>query len=183
MDEKGRGQVTGHYAGPISRLASFAVDVGVIWAVFLLIAASARFVADLFLGGDFELTDVWQWIGGAAFLMWAFVYLWLSLALAGRTGGMGLLGLRAVERDGTPLSGKSALVRTLVFPFSVLFFGLGFLGMLFSPERRTLHDAAAGSAVVYDWGDRPADMPAPMTKWVDRHSSPDEQAAEPSSED
>jgi uncharacterized RDD family membrane protein YckC len=183
VDEKGRGQVTGHYAGPISRLASFAVDVGVIWGVFLLIAASVRFVADLFLGSDFEVTDAWQWIGGAAFLMWAFVYLWLGLVLAGRTGGMALIGLRAVERDGTPLSGKSALVRTLVFPFSFLFFGLGFLGMLFSPERRTLHDAAAGSAVVYDWGDRPADMPAPMTKWVDRHSSPDEQAAEPSSED
>jgi uncharacterized RDD family membrane protein YckC len=183
VDEKGRGQVTGHYAGPVSRLAAFAVDLAVIWGVFLLIGASARFVAELFLGSDFELTDGWQWIGGAAFLMWFFLYLWLTLAFAGRTWGMTLLGLRVVEREGETLSGKSALVRTLVFPFSFLFFGLGFLGIFISPERRTLHDAAASSAVVYDWGDRPADMTAPLTKWVNRHSSPDEQAAGPSSED
>jgi hypothetical protein len=36
-------------------------------------------------------------------------------------------------------------------------------------ERRALHDVLAGSAVVYDWGDRPAEMPAPITRWFARH--------------
>jgi uncharacterized RDD family membrane protein YckC len=39
--------------------------------------------------------------------------------------------------------------------------------MLVSPERRTLHDAAARTAVVYDWGDRPADIPAPLAAWIE----------------
>ena len=26
----------------------------------------------------------------------------------------------------------------------------------------------AGTAVVYDWGDRPAKLPAPMTRWLER---------------
>jgi uncharacterized RDD family membrane protein YckC len=177
VDEKGRGQVTGHYAGAVSRLAAFAVDLAVIWGAFVLIGASLRLVADLFLGSDFRFTEEWQWIGGGVLLVWGFLYLWLTVALAGRTWGMTLLGLRVVNREGSPLSGKNALVRTLVFPFSFLFFGLGFLGIFISPERRALHDAAASSAVVYDWGDRPADMPAPLTKWVDTHSEPDQAVA------
>jgi uncharacterized RDD family membrane protein YckC len=177
VDDKGRGQVTGHYAGAVSRLAAFAVDLAVIWGAFVLIGASLRFVADLFLGSDFRFTEEWQWIGGGVLLVWGFLYLWLTVALAGRTWGMTLLGLRVVNREGSPLSGKNALVRTLVFPFSFLFFGLGFLGIFISPERRALHDAAASSAVVYDWGDRPADMPAPLTKWVDTHSEPDQAVA------
>jgi hypothetical protein len=36
-----------------------------------------------------------------------------------------------------------------------------------------MHDAAAGTVVVYDWGDRPAEMNAPLTKWVNRHSDDD----------
>ncbi len=58
-------------------------------------------------------------------------------------------------------------------PISVFFFGLGLIGLFFSPQRRTLHDAAAGSVVVYDWGDRPAEMPAPVTTWVNRHLADD----------
>jgi hypothetical protein len=37
-----------------------------------------------------------------------------------------------------------------------------------------MHDAAAGSVVVYDWGDRPAEMSAPLTRWVSRHAEEQE---------
>jgi uncharacterized RDD family membrane protein YckC len=93
-----------------------------------------------------------------------------GLAFVGRTVGMSVLGLRVVTRQGDTLSGRQSIVRTLVFPISFLIFGLGFLGILFSPERRSLHDAAAGSVVVYDWGDRPAEMPSPITKWIARRT-------------
>jgi hypothetical protein len=75
-----------------------------------------------------------------------------------------------VNRQGTTITGRQALVRTLVFPLSFLAFGLGFVGIFISPTRRTLHDAAAGTVVVYDWGDRPAEMSAPLTRWVNQHA-------------
>jgi uncharacterized RDD family membrane protein YckC len=33
-------------------------------------------------------------------------------------------------------------------------------------NRRALHDLIAGTAVVYDWGDRPAQMPAPLSSFI-----------------
>ena len=93
----------------------------------------------------------------------------IGLALAGRTVGMAIIGLMVLTRDGATITGRQALVRALVFPFSFVIFGLGFLGIITSPERRAMHDGAAGTVVVYDWGDRPAEMPAPLTSWVNRH--------------
>ena len=101
-------------------------------------------------------------------MLWVYSYFAFSLAIAARTIGKGVVGLRVVARDGSPMHGRQGLVRTLVEPFSFLFLGLGCLVMLISPERRTLHDAAAKTAVVYDWGDRPADIPAPLTNWIER---------------
>jgi uncharacterized RDD family membrane protein YckC len=170
VDEDGRAQVSGHYAGPISRLLAFLVDLFLVWTGFVLGAVGVAFVLGIFLQADLDAS--WRRsVAGAIFLtLWAFIYLWTSLALAGRTPGMGIIGLSVVTREGEPISGRQAFVRTIVFPFSFLFFGIGFLGIFISPERRALHDAAAGDAVVYDWGDRHAEMPAPLTQWLNRHS-------------
>ncbi len=172
---KGRGYVTGHYAGPLSRLGAFLLDAVIMWVSFLLTVAGITFVADFFIKGDIALTATLGLIGLVALAAWVFLYLSVTLAIAGRTPGMGLVGIRVVDRRGAPLSGRSALARTLVLSVSFLVLGLGFLGVFTSPERRTLHDAAAGSVVVYDWGDRPAEMPAPLTRWIARHA--DEQEA------
>ncbi len=170
VDEDGRAQVSGHYAGPISRLMAFIVYLFLVWTGFVLGAVGLAFVLGLFL--QVELDASWRRsVAGAIFLaLWAFTYLWTSLALAGRTPGMGIIGLSVVTREGGPISGRQAFIRTIVFPFSFLLFGLGFLGIFISPERRALHDAAAGDAVVYDWGDRHAEMPAPLTQWLNRHA-------------
>ena len=52
--------------------------------------------------------------------------------------------------------------------FIVLLFGVGALMALVDRRRRALQDVAARSAVVYDWGDRPAALPAPLTQYLDR---------------
>ena len=41
---------------------------------------------------------------------------------------MALLGVRVVRDDGTAVSGRRAVVRTLAVPLSFLFLGLGFAG-------------------------------------------------------
>ena len=47
-------------------------------------------------------------------------------------------------------------VRTLAFPLSVLFLGIGPLMIVEQREHRSLHDLIAKTCVVYDWGDRSA---------------------------
>jgi hypothetical protein len=37
-------------------------------------------------------------------------------------------------------------------------------------QRRALHDFAAGDMVLYHWGDRPAELPPPLTDWVRRRT-------------
>ena len=61
--------------------------------------------------------------------------------------------------------------RVLVLPISLASFGLGLVGIVIGKERRALHDVAAGTVVVYDWGDRPAEMPAPLTRWLNRQGT------------
>ena len=166
----GRGQVTGHYAGPVSRLAAFVLDSIFIWLAFILFMFDLDVILNIFFQVD--ITRSWQQtVGGVLlFVTWSFGYFWVGFALAGRTFGMGIVGIGVVNRQGSTIPGRNAFIRTLVFPFSFLVFGLGFLGIFISPTRRAMHDAAAGTVVVYNWGDRPAQMNAPLTKWVNQHS-------------
>ena len=172
VDESGRGQITGHFAGPVSRLAAFIIDVAAIWFGYLLIAFGIAFVIEFFSSVETD-SPAWGIVALIVFVSWSFGYMWISYSIAGKTVGMGVIGLRVLNRQGNVLTGGQAAIRTLLLPVSVFFFGLGCLGILFSPERRSLHDAAAGSVVVYDWGDRPAEMPAPITAWAARHADAD----------
>jgi uncharacterized RDD family membrane protein YckC len=164
------GQVSGHYAGAFTRLAAFVVDWLIILAVYGFILASASFVLELLAGleVDFAAADpIWYWIG---FGSWAFVYMGFGLAITGRTIGKGLVGLKVVTREGAPISPGRAAVRVLVMPISFALVGLGFLGIILGRERRALHDVISGCAVVYDWGDRPAELPTPLARFLENRA-------------
>jgi uncharacterized RDD family membrane protein YckC len=62
-------------------------------------------------------------------------------------GGM-ILQLRVVRADGKKLEFPESLVRGLTGIFSLVVAGLGFLWMLWDPERQTWHDRVAGTYVV-----------------------------------
>ena len=145
----------GKYAGFASRFTAFAVDVGVSLGVFLLVLAAISFAARVLTGKDITWNrgDIWVIIAYAA---WAFIYFAYSWAASGRTAGMALFGVRVVTDDGTDLSGRRAVVRTLALPLSFLFLGLGFVGILLGDRRRALHDVIAGTAVTYSWDARAA---------------------------
>ena len=64
-----------------------------------------------------------------------------------------------VRRDGGIANGRRAFVRALVLPVSVAILALGLIGMVLGRERRTLHDVAAGTVMIYDWGARQAEQP------------------------
>lgn len=140
----------GHYAGAVSRLASFVIDIVVSAGVFCAALAAISYGAQVITGNLIS----WNRSTGVViglFAAWELAYFGFSWATNGRTLGMAVFGIRVVRTDGAVLEPRHATIRALVFPFSFLFCGLGFLGILVQREHRALHDLAAGSAVIYAW--------------------------------
>jgi uncharacterized RDD family membrane protein YckC len=152
----GTGELTGlrgHYAGSVSRLVGYAIDLGVISVLFGLALAAVSFTASLITGH----TVSWNSSGipvAIAYGCWWFVYFAYSWAASGKSFGMAVLGVQVVSREGGTAGPRRAIVRTLVFPLSFLLLGLGFAGILIDGERRALHDVIAGTVVVYTWDAR-----------------------------
>ena len=135
-------------------------------SVFLI-----TYLVNLFFAADYEPTQNngpwWAAAGGPAFR---------GLLLLGRSGSgrphrrqgaFGSAGCRARRQD---RSGRvTRWIRVLVFPFSFIL-GLGFLPIVFAHDRRALHDLAAKTIEVYDWGDRMVILPARFTRWFTPHA-------------
>ncbi len=153
-----RRAVSGHYAGPVTRILALAGDV------FSAVGAYGFFgTATLYLLSTVTTVDLTIGSGGGVNLgllaVWLLLWFWLPVTYFGRTPAMALLGIAVVRRDGGIANGRRALVRALVLPFSIAFLGLGLAGMVLGRERRALHDVAAGTVEVYDWGSREAEQP------------------------
>ena len=147
----------GHYAGAVSRFAAYSIDLVVSTAVFALALAAISWGVRIITGHDVSWNRS-NIVVAVIFVIWQFVYFGYCWAVSGRTPGMAMLGIRVVRADGTILPPKQAILRSLVFPLSFLLFGLGFIGILVQHEHRALHDLIAGSAVVYSWDARAAQL-------------------------
>lgn len=165
-------EVTGHYASGVTRLSAFALDALFLSFSYGLILGMISLFVNLVSSSNVDLGESGgAWVIAGA-VLWAFGYSTFSLAIAGRTPGKGIVGLRVVSREGSPITGRQATVRTVAFPLSGLVFGLGFLGIVTGPEHRAWHDKIAGTSVVYDWGDRSAELSTPLSKWLQRQGAP-----------
>ena len=162
--------MSGRYAGPVSRLGALALDLLVISWTFALLWAGFTYLFAVLFGGSGDGTSN-SWFGFLLLVLYGFCYFWISQSLSGRTVSQALVGLKVVRTDGSPLKPGAAALRTLVLPISFLVFGIGALMALVDRRRRALQDVAAGSSVVYDWGDRPAALPAPLTKFLDERNA------------
>jgi uncharacterized RDD family membrane protein YckC len=165
-----RQDVSGNYAGAVTRLLAYWVDLSVAGIIFVTGSAALNYVLQAIVGVDTVTQDAGVWYAAAA-IVWLFVYWWVSVAIAGKTPGKALLGLRVVTRDGASLSSSRAALRAIAFPLNYVLFGIGFLGILVGRERRALHDFVAGSAVVYDWGPRTAELPLPISAYLAKRSA------------
>ena len=141
----------GHYAGPVSRLASFVIDLVVSAGAFCVALAAISYGTQVITGNLVSWNRSSGVVAGI-FAAWELAYFGCSWAASGRTAGMAVFGILVVRTDGSALQPRRAAVRALAFPFSFLFCCLGFLGILVQREHRALHDLAAGSAVIYAWG-------------------------------
>ncbi len=157
--------VSGRYAGPLGRLLAFGIDAALIFALFTLGVAGL----DKLLGVFFDTTlegrgdTLWSIVG---FVAWAFVYVMTTTVVAGRTPGKAIIGLRVVTTSGFTVTPGRVVLRTVMLPVAAAPLGLGLVPIVVSRSRRGLQDVVAGTAVVYDWGDRPARMPAPVSTFV-----------------
>lgn len=145
----------GCYAGFVTRLAGFAIDLVTALTLFALGSAVVEYIVSALAGRQLHLSDLPV---AAAILLaaWWVFYCAYPLAQAGRTFGMTVVGLGVVRADGHELNTRHAVLRVLVYPLSLAFFGFGCLFILFRRDRRALHDLIAGSAVVYAWDARAA---------------------------
>jgi len=156
--------VTGHYAGAVSRAAAATLDLLAVMSVYTVGYAAARLLADAFL--NVTLDGKWSGVLAAVVLgAWGFMYYFVCLAVAGRTVGMAVVGLRTLRADGSPLTVTGAFIRTLAMPLSTVLL-IGFLMIIVQRQHRALHDFIAGTVVVYDWGERSARLPGPLSDFL-----------------
>ena len=157
--------VSGRYAGPLSRLLAFGIDAALMFALFTMGTAGVDYLLRVFFDTTIRGRGDSPWSIVAA-IAWAFVYVIVTTTIAGRTPGKGIVGLRVVTTTGRTVTPGRVLLRTVMLPVAAAPLALGLLPILLGRHRRGLHDAVAGTAVVYDWGDRPARMPAPVSSFV-----------------
>jgi uncharacterized RDD family membrane protein YckC len=145
----------GAYAGIVTRFGGFVFDAATILVVFAVAGRVVEWILSTLRGNDFSLEDA-RWVSAVLLIVWAFVYCAYPLAIAGRTLGMAVVGVRVVRKDGSDVNGWHAVVRVLAFPFSFLLLCFGFVLILLNRDRRALHDFVAGTTVVYAWNARAA---------------------------
>ncbi len=159
----------GHYAGFVSRLMAFAIDLVtvsfIIGAVTWFISVTATVLQlRTFLGfslksvpGSSEFIDALfgPWVAGIFITVVIVVYHVAFLALVGQTPGKALVGLRVVTLDGKRLGYGRAFVRLVSYLASGLPFYVGFLWVIFDDRRQAWHDKLARTCVIYTWEARP----------------------------
>jgi uncharacterized RDD family membrane protein YckC len=147
----------GQYAGPASRLAAYLIDLIASTVLYLLALEIISFAVQIVTGSpvSWHRHNIVVVIIYAA---WQFLYFGFQWAADGSTWGMALLGLQVVRARGTRLDPWRGWVRSLTFPLGFLTLGLGFLGILVQREHRALYDLTAGTAVVYAWDARAAQL-------------------------
>ena len=145
----------GHYAGIVTRVAAFAIDVLVAAALFTLGGSVVEYLLSSLLGRDVSLSDA-QVVSAVALGVWLLIYFAYSVAVGGRTLGMALVGLEVVTKEGRHVGVGRAVLRTICIPLSLVLLAIGILMILIDRRRRGLHDLIAGTAVVYSWNARAA---------------------------
>ena len=148
----------GQYAGGITRLLAILADIGAAWGLFLLLAAGFQQAVKLFSGGNWNV-ESHRLAGIIALVVWGFLYFTVQWTLSGRTIGMAILGAQVVTAEGHPITGRAAVIRTLVLPISIAFWFVALIEIVIRADRRALHDLAAGTCVVYHWQARGASLP------------------------
>ena len=133
-------------AGLASRTLAFAIDLALAQVVFLVVSAIAALVAGL-VGG---LRPAWLFgaLAGFGWVVLVGAYFAFFWSLAGQTPGMRLVGIRVVDRFGSPPQLVRSAVRFVALLVAIAPMFLGLLPIVFDKRRRGLQDFVARTFVV-----------------------------------
>lgn len=136
--------------GPGRRFFAFQVDQFIIVSLWLLLAG---WIGAIYLSlsrwpGDLRSLAALGGLLAALGVVLHAVYWVVFVGSCGQTPGKMLLGLEVVGRAGEEVGYGRALCRWVGMGFAALPFGLGFVGVMVTRERRGLHDWLAGTRVV-----------------------------------
>ncbi len=159
----------GHYAGFVSRLAAFAIDVVILSATIVFtgwflntsltllqvrpfLTRLLRDLPTVLQVVNFLFSSLFASLASLVFIVVYYVFFW---AAAGQTPGKYLMGVKVVALDGPKVQIRRALLRYLGYYLSALPLGLGFLWILVDDQRRGWHDRLSRTCVIYTWDARP----------------------------
>jgi uncharacterized RDD family membrane protein YckC len=157
----------GHYAGFISRLVAYVIDLVVISLALVIITWTVNTTIDLLNLDNVPAAvainniAIYSMTGLIAFLFVAgyFVLFW---TLAGQTPGKILMGVRVDALDSQHLSRRVSLGRAVLrfggYILSAIPFFAGILWILIDDRRQGWHDKIAGTCVIYTWEAPPGDL-------------------------
>ncbi len=147
----------GHYAGFISRLLAYTIDLIIVVVSLIGIGWVMRTAAEIFQM-DFIIVSVF-WIAVAGVLSFLFmaVYYVFFWSLTGQTPGKMIFGVRVVSVDGGRVSIWQSIRRFVGYLISFILY-LGYLWILVDDRRQGWHDKIANTLVVYAWDARPGEL-------------------------
>ncbi len=143
------------YAGFLSRLIAFTVDLIVILTTLAILRVTTHALYDFFTGIVPMLkfsfvNDLLLGLGRTTFSAAAqAAYFILFWTLNGQTPGMALMGIQLIHRGNVRPTLLSSVVRYFGYWLSAVVLGLGFLWVIVDRKRRGWHDILAGTYVVH----------------------------------
>jgi uncharacterized RDD family membrane protein YckC len=152
----------GYYAGFISRLIAFSIDIAIIVVVLIFAGWLLNTMSTIFQLGILESisTSFQIWVTSLIVLLFSAGYYIFFWTLVGQTPGKLLLGLRVVSRSGRPITFWQALRRFVGYFISAIAIYIGYLWILIDNRRQGWHDKLAGTYVVYNWNAHPGSFVA-----------------------
>jgi uncharacterized RDD family membrane protein YckC len=147
------------YAGVVSRAAAFMIDALLIVLIGLAATGGAAVIHAVFSGGFTGTEDFLRPAAVFAIIPLLFgLYCVTGWALAGRTLGKALFGLRVIDRKGSHPSLGRSILRLIGYLVSAIFW-VGFAWIAINRRHEGFHDKIARTHVIYDWVTPPAASP------------------------
>lgn len=148
MDEQKHSTRTIEVVGFGRRLAASLLDgllLGFLTFILVLVIGFVALLIDIFKPEQIVPFDTLIILAAAILSLVYYVSYWST---SGQTIGKTMLGLKVVDRTGSPPSTGKAVLRYLGYLISAAIFSLGFIWIAFDQKRQGWHDKIAGTYVV-----------------------------------
>lgn len=151
-------------AGVGSRFLALAFD-SLVQAVTIVALAIVALIARLVVVPATGLAAIGPWTLAilivAAFVVYSAYFAIFESIWAGQTPGKRLVGLRAIDVSGRPLTVYAAIVRNVLRLVDQLpgFYAIAIVSVLLSERQQRLGDLAAGTVVVHERAERIGEAP------------------------